>query len=129
MVSVAGWGDMIRDLFESATANGQELMTTPQQTRLSSAPEAYTSVSDLSRRDGCVARLLYFFLFFPLFFSLLVLFFFSPLLPPSCRNMYRMATNNPITMIKLILFVATNTHKRVRPGSEKARLSRAPALS
>ena len=25
--------DMIRDLFESATANGQELMTTPQQNR------------------------------------------------------------------------------------------------
>ena len=125
MVSVAGWGDMIRDLFESATANGQELMTTPQQTRLSSAPEAYTLVSDLSRRDGCVARLLY---FFPLFFFSWF-FFFSPLLPPSCRNMYRMATNNPITMIKLILFVATNTHKRVRPGSEKARLSRAPALS
>ena len=33
VVSVAGWGDMIRDLFESATANGQELMTTPQQNR------------------------------------------------------------------------------------------------
>ena len=37
------------------------------QSRLSSAPEAYTSVSDLSRRDGCVARFFFWFFFVVLY--------------------------------------------------------------